>query len=581
MIVPMKKIYLIVQKKDTTSALESLRDLGMVHIEHQKPLTGYQLAEVREEVSILSQVVEVLKAKNLDVHQEKSTDWREECNNVLEWMAEIEHHKEAMLKREVQIKQWTPWGDFEPDDISVLKLKNVFIQLYEIPVKQKFEIPEGVILKEIKSNKKIKRCVVISRDDESLSFERLYPPAMSLAKMRSAQEKDQIKIQELENKIEGKIKYVQFLEKCLVDSQESVNVEEVVAGMDEKDSFVLLKGFFPVDGVKTIEEKAKQESWGIVIEDPSEEDQVPTLLRNPKWVEMIKPVFNVIEVLPGYKEVDVSIVFLLFFTIFFGMLIGDAAYGLIFMAATLFAQFKMGKKIKDKTPFILMYMLTGVTIVWGVLTGTWFGQQWLPESVKPVMPWLVDEINVQHLCFIIALAHLTIARLWAAALKFPSLTFLAELGWLSIIWGMFHLASMFVLGFTFPVYAKYLIFGGMFFAFFFMVPFKEFPKKAPIETIPFLLNVIAAGTDIVSYIRLFAVGLATVAVADAANALPENFGPIAGGIGLVFLHTLNMILAAMAILVHAIRLNVLEFSGHMGLQWAGYKYNPFQTVKKV
>ena len=83
-----------------------------------------------------------------------------------------------------------------------------------------------------------------------------------------------------------------------------------------------------------------------MVEDPTEEDQVPTLLRNSKWVELSKPALNMIEILPGYKEVDSSIVFIFFFTLFFAMLIGDAGYGLIFLIGTFIAH----KKLKKAPP---------------------------------------------------------------------------------------------------------------------------------------------------------------------------------------------------------------------------------------
>lgn len=112
-----------------------------------------------------------------------------------------------------------------------------------------------------------------------------------------------------------------------------------------------------------------------------------------------------------------------------------------------------------------------------------------------------------------------------------------------------------------------------------MAPPWELPKKIGQEAIPFLLGIIGAGTDIVSYIRLFAVGVATVAVADAANSM---WGVASLGVFsyvlFIFLHLLNMVLALMAILVHAVRLNVLEFSGHLGLEWAGVKYQPLQKT---
>ena len=67
--------------------------------------------------------------------------------------------------------------------------------------------------------------------------------------------------------------------------------------------------------------KAKEQGWGLVIEDVGEEDDPPTLLKNAKWVNLSKPALNVIEILPGFKELDVSAVFLIFFTLFFGILI--------------------------------------------------------------------------------------------------------------------------------------------------------------------------------------------------------------------------------------------------------------------
>ena len=77
----------------------------------------------------------------------------------------------------------------------------------------------------------------------------------------------------------------------------------------------------------------------------------------------------------------------------------------------------------DHTSFYLMYLLTGFTCVWGVLTGTYFGQEWLPSSVKPLVPWLNVTENIQWLCFTVALVHLSIARIWSILRRFPHFTF--------------------------------------------------------------------------------------------------------------------------------------------------------------
>lgn len=88
-------------------------------------------------------------------------------------------------------------------------------------------------------------------------------------------------------------------------------------------------------------------------------------------------------------------------------------------------------------------------------------------------------------------------------------------------------------------------------------------------------------TDVISYIRLFAVGLATLAIAETTNTLASGFGTgvaalAAGGAILIIGHSINLILGPMSVLVHGVRLNVLEFSGHANVTWSGVAFEPFR-----
>lgn len=576
MIVSMKKIHLIVQKKDVVSALETVRDLGVVHVEHQDELTGFQLTERREEVGMLENVLRILReCLDPSSEQKEYTDWTELANQILKYNADIEHSRESMASRQVLIDKWQPWGRFDLSHIAVLEERGVYFTLYEISEKEKVELPQGMSLKTIYKLNGKKYCVAVCREQIDLPFQKIAFPKIGLKPMKVQQEEDQTRIDKAQKFISASTCNIEFLEKTLVARQNVLCFEEVEKGMKEDETLVVLKGFCPEAQCSRIEGMATQENWGLLVEDPSDEDEVPTLLKNAKWVDLSKPVLNVIEILPGYKESDVSAVFLVFFILFFAMLIGDAAYGAIFMAGVFYAQKKFGKSMQDQTVFYLGYILTGFTCLWGIATGTYFGQAWLPSTVKAVVPWLNVTENIQWLCFAVALAHLSLARAWAAKIKFPSITFLSEIGWLMIVWGMYFLANMFVLKKAVPPITNWLFIVGIALAFFFMFPPKEFLKKIGQEVIPFVLGIIGAGTDIVSYIRLFAVGLATVAVADAANAMPADLPGVGYGF-MIFLHLLNLVLAAMAILVHAIRLNVLEFSGHLGLEWAGFGFKPFK-----
>ncbi|MFT5386915.1 MAG: V/A-type H+-transporting ATPase subunit I [Candidatus Omnitrophota bacterium] len=578
MIVDMKKIHLIVQAKDVSGALKKLRTIGHVHVEHQEDLKDAMLTEIREDITVLENVRRVLQEQKNDVPQVESDDLEARADLIMERLALVDELTESMDARKKHIDYWEQWGDFNPQDIRDLKDKGLHVELCELTKEEKSSFDKSVVVEAISQKGKKALSVLVSEEAINLPCEPIRLPQVGLKALQHKQCLDHERLAEARTKLKENARYINFVNENITELEDTLNFQEVKKGMRAEEELSVLKGFCPEESCAQLEDVAKNEQWALLVEDITEEDNPPTLLKNSKLVNLSKPALDVIEILPGYKELDVSAVFLIFFTLFFAMLIGDAAYGAIFAIGTVIAHIKLGKKMTDKTPFLLMYMLTGFTILWGVLTGTYFGQQWLPDSVQPVLPWLNEAVNVQWLCFTIALVHLTLARVWAAIVKLPSITFLSEIGWALIIWGMYFVANMFVLNKPLPVFATWFLMAGIPMALFFMFPPKEI-KKVGQEVIPFVLGVIGAGTDIISYIRLFAVGLATVAVADAANSMPEALPGV--GVGLmIFLHMLNLILAAMAILVHAIRLNVLEFSGHLGLEWVGSKYNPFKITKK-
>ncbi len=590
MIVPMKKIHLIVQKKDIVCALESLRDLATVHVEHQEELSGYQLEERREEVKILTQAMDILQRLegSTKMPQEDSCDWTEVVNSILELSGEIEHAKESIAKREIQIRQWKPWGDFNPADIQELAGRGIHIQLCEVAAGKDVRVPEGVILEKIYFAEGVHRCLAISRGKIDLPFETILLPSSSLKQMDKAQSEEQSQIEQAQQKIEDYGCYFNALQRTLVERGNVLKFEEVEKGMREEQELALLKGYCPADACGNITAQAKQEQWGLLIEDPSAEDNVPTLLSNPRWLETIKPVFNIINVLPGYREVDISPVFLIFFSLFFGMLIGDAGYGLIFLILTIFLQVKLRNKVKDQAPFMLVYVLSSAAIIWGLLTGTFFGTILLGQTIKPWAAWLTESKNVQLFCFTVGVVHLAIAHFWRCVNKWPGFGAWAELGWVWILWKAFCLAkSMILLGASDMAVILQALKGMTPGIALIVADILRGPKSQIFVGVVLLLfSIISAFTDIVSYVRLFAVGLAGVAVADAFNqmALSIGFNNVTAGIItsliLVVGHIFNIVLCGFGVLVHGLRLNVLEFSGHLGLEWAGFRYEPFKKLTR-
>lgn len=588
MIVPMKKIFLVVQNKDVVPVMKTLRNVGTVHVEHEQKPSGSHVHELKEETQILKRVISTLSQVEKCPEQIGVDDWEEKADEILSLVGVINQCTEDMARRQGVIAQWEPWGDFRPTDIESLEGKGITIRLVEVPEKDLDKGLEGVIFQKIFVKNKVARCLAISQQPVKLALNVLPLPARGLGELKHLQEVEGDKIKEAEDKIKYAARYLNSFENMLSGVEEDLAFQEVYAGRGQQEQLAFLKGFCPADSCTDLSRIAKKEHWGLLTEDPADGEMVPTLLRNPKWVNLIKPVFDFINIIPGYKEVDISLFFLLFFSIFVGMLIGDAGYGLLFILLTFFMHVTAGRKVADKTPFYLVYILSGFTVMWGILTGTFFGQQWLPAgTIRPLVPWLNNIDNIQMFCFLLGAIHLSIAHIWRAILKMPSAAFLAEVGWLSLVWGMYFAAKMLILGAAMPSFAKIFFIVGPVLVIFFTAPSKNPLKSIGPGIGDFLLNVINTFTDVVSYIRLFAVGLATVAVADATNtmALTVGFGSVGSGIGAFLIlfvgHLINIILAVMAILVHGLRLNVLEFSGHLNMEWAGFGYNPFRRLRKV
>jgi V/A-type H+-transporting ATPase subunit I len=304
-------------------------------------------------------------------------------------------------------------------------------------------------------------------------------------------------------------------------------------------------------------------------------------------------------VVPGYREVDISGWFLLFFTIFFGMIFGDAGYGLILFLAALFGILKTAK---NGVPGVLrmMILLSISNILWGVFTCTWFGVpvERLPQFLKDISlsyispakteQAVVDQ-NLQLFCFSLALLQLTIAHLMGIVrtIREKTLRFFAEVGSLAMLWGMFNVVLFLVVSNktrSFPMLpvSIYLLAGGFGLTFIFG-SYEGSIGRSILSSVKNIISVVLGVTnvfsDIMSYIRLWAVGLAGASIAATVNTMAGpmlgTFLVFVGIILLMFGHGLNLVLNVLSVLVHGVRLNTLEFSSHLGLSWSGSAYKPF------
>jgi len=588
MIVGMKKIFVVVQEKDILPALENLRQLGLLHIEHVDEPVDTSVHELEDKLELIGRVIDVLGQEKHMPPQIKAKDPEQVAIGVNDLTGMRARLEDEFNKRQGEINAWEPWGDFKPEDIRRLRERGIFIELAEIPKKELKSIPADVTVQIIDSKKDPVRCVLVSRrEKQEYPFSVLPMPAAGLKDLMNQQEETRREIHQCTEKIKASAQYVDSLRQAREELIREINFRSVYAGRGRAQHFAFLKGYCPEDRIERLSGAARKESWGILIEDPAEDDPVPTLLRSPQWVEIVQPLFSWLNIVPGYREMDISIIFLFFFSLFFGILIGDAGYGLVFLGVTAAVHLKLKKKNADLRAIFLMYVLSFCTIAWGALSGTFFGQAWLSGMEPwPVQAWLRDNRNFQWLCFLIGSVQLSIAHIWRGIRRMPSISVISEIGWLLVLWGMFFVANLLILGKDFPEAAKGLFIIGPMLVVFFAHPSSNIFKTLGLGVGELLNNIVNTFTDIVSYIRLFAVGLATIAVADAFNeaAVGIGFSNVLTGLItaliLVVGHVFNMALCAMSILVHGLRLNVLEFSSHLNLEWKGFPYNPFRKTKE-
>lgn len=584
MIVPMKKAAIVMQSAEAEAALADLRALGVLHVENQSVPTGKDINALKDDISTIDKVITVLRSPDFSGKSGVCgvrflKDWRFTAKHILDSVARVDHLVEFSRNLTAKIADWEDWGDFDPAALTALEDKGVYIRLAEVPASEVANIPDSVIVKTIFSSKKTVYCALISSQKIDLPYTDPGLPKMSLVRMKARLTEDDDIIRDLQETLR---KYTCYLDRYLEIRKafyKELEFHEALRGMGDAGQIAYIVGYIPGDKADALVEMARAKAWAVSIKDPAPDDNVPTLVRAPAWASIIAPMFKLIEIVPGYHEMDISPVFLLFLSLFFGMIIGDAGYGMTYIALTFFVQKKMGGRIKDHRIFYLLYLFSASAVFWGIITGTVFGQEWYAKAgFKALVPILNDTKFLQAFCFFIGAVHLSIAQAWQGIRKLPSFTALADAGWIAVLWASFFLARMLILDYPLPSCTRWLLIGGLTLVIVGTSPQRNILKMAGAGLGAVALNLMNSFTDVVSYIRLFAVGLAGVAIANTINSIAAGLegNYLAQFLILFHGHLINVLLGPISVLVHGVRLNVLEFSGHAGLSWSGVLYKPLE-----
>ena len=583
MIVPMKRILLLCVEKDTESTLAAMRDLGAVHLDlsssggEEKAAAGSALDKAEKAIRIA--------AKAAKEFGDGKTGESLGADEILALEARREELKGSAESLKGTIRRYGPFGDFDP--VLAKRLESAGVRLV------------------LKDNGAYAFAYGGETLDEEPGVRQIPLPEERLSVTKNRLSDTESEMADITAKIaradvSGIVKAFPELRDAVLFAAAKDEMAANVFGDGDSSSmrFSLVRGWIADDSSETLKEAARKNGWGLVLRDPDADEIPPTLIRPPKMFRPVKALFEGLGIAPAYSEADVSVPFMCYFSLFFAMLVGDGAYGAIFLAATLYGWKKTSGGNRSplvRSWLVLMTVFSSATVLWGLFSNTWFGAQipWCADW--PTVKWLADPSysNMMLLCFTIGASHLILARLWNGVCRINDSTCVADFGWAGILLFMYFVTNSIVGIFSGIPSVLYWMFGvSLAMVFGFSVKPSELKTRgAELGMLP--LNIMSALGDIISYVRLFAVGLASVKVAENFNAMAVGLLDGADAIWakvlmavamvaiLVLGHALNLVMAGLSILVHAVRLNTLEFSNHTGVSWAGYSFNPFRRSAKA
>ncbi len=636
MIVPMKKVSLIIMGDKKTQTLKKLRKLGLVHIEITEG-SGERLNELQEQISLLeSAIFTVGKKKNAEPKEATASDALSMAEKILSLAEEKKACQAEQIALTTELERLKGWGELDPSGIRELASGGVALSFYEMPKAEYDCLPDCVKTVRLETGRASVKFVLLQSDCEgeaeliaSLSNYRFALPQLSTAEMRQKIEALSKRTEAIDEEIASYADYIESIKKAIKALEKDVEFETYTTGMADEAlsadggqavSVSYFKGYIEAENLDQLKQAAADNAWGLVVEEPSEEDDVPTKLKNNRFVSLIYPLTDFLGTVPGYFEYDISGWFLAFILIFFGIIFGDGGYGLLICSV---AAIPIAKSLITRKPISPAFLLVGLfglsTVLWGTLTCTWFGlsaeklPEWLQNLSVPFISnvyadkiwhpfWTQGDVglttaqNLQIFCFSLALIQLTVAHLKGIGRNKGSIKLLGDVGSILQLLGIYYLVLSLVVNpevFSFglviggiPVGTVTIALIGIGFCMSFVFSNYEGSLIKSIlssltNIVSVLLGVVNVFSDIVSYIRLWAVGLAGAAISATVN---ELAGPLFGNfmfmilaiVLLVFGHGLNMILNILSVIVHGIRLNTLEFSSHLDMSWSGHKFKPFK-----
>lgn len=623
MITQMSKFTFLVTNKEYESFIAEIRKLGVVHIDQlQQGATSKDF----EQAKVLDERFENA-FKTLDYAKDTYTTEKEYTSVPLDGVVDQEKGcvlakakdilslieqlsaKELELKHDIDevnkaIAKLEPWGDFDADGFRPLKDNGYVVGFWTCPSKMfKAEWRTEYFATDINEvNKKI-YFLTFSNEKPDIAAEYVELPKESLSELnlRKSTLEQQLKdLQEEFLKVNGEDRELLMVGKVANENELSLSKVHLSSEAIIENHLKLMVGWVPNQKEQALVNYLDENKIFYEVETPKEEDAVPVEIKNDKYSSLFEPILKMYS-LPNYKDLDITPFFAPFFMLFFGLCLGDAGYGLIVLVASIILFCKSSEKVK---PYAKLGIYLGATtIVCGLLTGTFLGidlsqQEW--AFLAPVKKLFINENNytlfgyspMMVISVIIGLVQVLLGMVLAGvkAAKLHGWKYaIGKISWVVAIIMAIIAFGVPACGVNLPQPFLYVLYGFIALAvvgiFFCNSPGKNLFMNFGTglwDTYGMATGLLG---DLLSYIRLFALGLTGGVLGSVFNQLamqmtdsmPWAIRWLPMLLILLFGHGINFALCMISSFVHPMRLTFVEFFKNADFEGGGKAYEPFRV----
>ncbi|MFO8000594.1 MAG: V-type ATPase 116kDa subunit family protein [Marinilabilia sp.] len=607
MIIPMFKYSFLVFHADYTRFLEHLKDMGVAHIvEHQDEPTA-EMQDLYRRISDLSKTIKNLEARKKNAPEStgdiSGTSGEKLNERIIEIENNLEQQRQRLSSLQKEEKQLAPWGHFSQEDVAKLKEAGINFRFLMCPESKYDPAWEEKYPVELISQTDGYSYFVFVDDSEAGNLpeeldtvDEITLPENDLEQVtrRIAETREQIA--SLEEELDAiAVKGLDLLENYKLELEDQLGDLNVrFQTLEEVEGAVrLIEAWIPQIKMGELEKWVDQEDVYYLKTEARGHDKPPILLKNNRYARLFEPVSKLFS-LPSYMELDLTPFFAPFFMLFFGFCLGDAGYGFLLLIAAGIYKRKAAKKMKPV--MTLVQFLGGATVLFGAITGTFFGINLMetpPKFLTDFRDMFLDNDQMFNLALIFGAVQIIFGMILKGINQIRQHGFgysLATWGWLLLIIssGIFYYLDQKnpEAGHLFGTPHLLLLGVAGLGIFVFNHPGRNVVVNVGAGLWDAYNTVTGVVGDLLSYIRLFALGLASAILGQVFNQLAFDMSPdipVLGAIVVLIIllvgHGINIFMSGLGSFVHPLRLTFVEFYKNAGFIGGGKEYKPFQRVK--